>query len=250
MPYVVRWRYARGAVEVCSWYGLGAVEVRSWCASSSVRFVNISTGDTVHTYVGTCNIPLSLLPPSLSLFLLPPSSFLSPPPSLCLLPSLFLSSPPPSPSLPIPPSSPPSPSPFIPSLSLPPPRSLHPLPLSPSFPLAPFTPSLSLPSSLPVPLSLHSHSPPSPLSSSLPPPSPPPSLPLLLLPPQPKKPRMWTEHKAPDGRLYYYNGETKQSSWQKPEDLMTKAEVGACVGVGVACCHGSRVHAGMLVVLN
>ena len=53
---VERSRYARGAVEVCSWcsqavevrswYGLGAVEVHSWCASGSVRFVNLSTGDT------------------------------------------------------------------------------------------------------------------------------------------------------------------------------------------------------------
>ena len=55
---MVRSRYARGAVEVrsrCgravevrSWYGPSTVEVRSWCASGSVRFVNFSTGDTVH----------------------------------------------------------------------------------------------------------------------------------------------------------------------------------------------------------
>lgn len=35
----------------------------------------------------------------------------------------------------------------------------------------------------------------------------------------------WTEHKAPDGRIYYYNGITKQSSWQKPDQLKTPAEV-------------------------
>jgi hypothetical protein len=35
----------------------------------------------------------------------------------------------------------------------------------------------------------------------------------------------WSEHKAPDGRIYYYNSETKQSSWQKPDELKTKAEV-------------------------
>ena len=35
----------------------------------------------------------------------------------------------------------------------------------------------------------------------------------------------WTEHKAPDGRMYYYNTETKESSWQKPDVLKSKAEV-------------------------
>lgn len=34
----------------------------------------------------------------------------------------------------------------------------------------------------------------------------------------------WTEHKAPDGRLYYYNNATKQSSWDKPDDLKTPIE--------------------------
>ncbi|XP_013098628.1 pre-mRNA-processing factor 40 homolog A isoform X2 [Stomoxys calcitrans] len=34
----------------------------------------------------------------------------------------------------------------------------------------------------------------------------------------------WTEHKAPDGRPYYYNNITKQSSWEKPEVLMSPAE--------------------------
>lgn len=35
----------------------------------------------------------------------------------------------------------------------------------------------------------------------------------------------WTEHKAPDGRTYYYNNVTKQSSWEKPDALKTIAEV-------------------------
>lgn len=35
----------------------------------------------------------------------------------------------------------------------------------------------------------------------------------------------WSEHKAPDGRTYYYNNTTKQSSWDKPDDLKTPAEV-------------------------
>ncbi|XP_048522070.1 pre-mRNA-processing factor 40 homolog A isoform X2 [Dendroctonus ponderosae] len=38
----------------------------------------------------------------------------------------------------------------------------------------------------------------------------------------------WTEHKAPDGRTYYYNIVTKQSSWIKPDCLKTPAEVELC----------------------
>ncbi|KAJ6630483.1 Pre-mRNA-processing factor 40 like A, partial [Pseudolycoriella hygida] len=34
----------------------------------------------------------------------------------------------------------------------------------------------------------------------------------------------WTEHKSPDGRNYYYNNITKQSSWDKPDELKTVAE--------------------------
>nr|XP_028577246.1 pre-mRNA-processing factor 40 homolog B isoform X4 [Podarcis muralis] len=40
----------------------------------------------------------------------------------------------------------------------------------------------------------------------------------------PAKPS-WTEHRAPDGRVYYYNSETKQSSWEKPDELKSKAEL-------------------------
>ncbi|XP_053149813.1 pre-mRNA-processing factor 40 homolog B isoform X1 [Hemicordylus capensis] len=39
-----------------------------------------------------------------------------------------------------------------------------------------------------------------------------------------KKPA-WSEHRAPDGRIYYYNSETKQSSWEKPDELKSKAEL-------------------------
>lgn len=35
----------------------------------------------------------------------------------------------------------------------------------------------------------------------------------------------WSEHKAPDGRTYYYNAVTKQSHWEKPEALKTPTEV-------------------------
>lgn len=34
----------------------------------------------------------------------------------------------------------------------------------------------------------------------------------------------WQEHTSADGRRYYYNKRTKQSSWEKPPDLMTPIE--------------------------
>lgn len=38
----------------------------------------------------------------------------------------------------------------------------------------------------------------------------------------------WTEHTAPDGtRKYYFNNKTQQSTWVKPEELMTP-EVCVC----------------------
>ncbi|XP_075708343.1 pre-mRNA-processing factor 40 homolog B isoform X3 [Rhinoderma darwinii] len=36
---------------------------------------------------------------------------------------------------------------------------------------------------------------------------------------------LWTEHKAPDGRTYYYNTETKQSTWEKPDELKSQTEL-------------------------
>ena len=34
----------------------------------------------------------------------------------------------------------------------------------------------------------------------------------------------WTEHKAPDGRTYFYNPTTRQSVWEKPDELRSEAE--------------------------
>ncbi|VEL12417.1 unnamed protein product [Protopolystoma xenopodis] len=34
----------------------------------------------------------------------------------------------------------------------------------------------------------------------------------------------WVEHTAQDGRKYYYNNSTKQTSWEKPEELKTASE--------------------------
>lgn len=44
-----------------------------------------------------------------------------------------------------------------------------------------------------------------------------------------KKKSEWTEHKAPDGRTYYYNTVSKQSLWEKPNELKTPAEVSSVV---------------------
>uniref|UniRef100_A0A8C8SGR1 Pre-mRNA-processing factor 40 homolog A n=1 Tax=Pelusios castaneus TaxID=367368 RepID=A0A8C8SGR1_9SAUR len=40
----------------------------------------------------------------------------------------------------------------------------------------------------------------------------------------PGKP-LWSEHRAPDGRTYYYNCNSKQSTWEKPDELKSKAEL-------------------------
>ncbi|XP_073436314.1 pre-mRNA-processing factor 40 homolog B isoform X1 [Dendrobates tinctorius] len=41
----------------------------------------------------------------------------------------------------------------------------------------------------------------------------------------PRKKSLWTEHKAPDGRTYYFNTETKQSTWEKPDELKSNTEL-------------------------
>jgi len=35
----------------------------------------------------------------------------------------------------------------------------------------------------------------------------------------------WSEHKAPDGRIYFYNTVTKQSSWEKPDSMKSSTEL-------------------------
>ncbi|KAK9754065.1 FF domain [Popillia japonica] len=50
-------------------------------------------------------------------------------------------------------------------------------------------------------------------------------------PPGPNQTEQWSEHKAPDGRTYYYNSVTKQSSWQKPDALKSPAEVNLLLSV-------------------
>uniref|UniRef100_A0A7N6B2K1 Pre-mRNA-processing factor 40 homolog A n=1 Tax=Anabas testudineus TaxID=64144 RepID=A0A7N6B2K1_ANATE len=60
----------------------------------------------------------------------------------------------------------------------------------------------------------------------------PPMMPGMMMPPrmpaaavQPTGPKsLWTEHKSLDGKTYYYNTETKQSTWEKPDELKSPAE--------------------------
>ena len=53
---------------------------------------------------------------------------------------------------------------------------------------------------------------------------------------QPKS--AWTIHKAPDGRIYYYNTDLKTSAWHKPDELKSKSEVlFVCVCVCVCVYH-------------
>jgi pre-mRNA-processing factor 40 len=40
-----------------------------------------------------------------------------------------------------------------------------------------------------------------------------------------EKKTLWTEHKAPDGRIYYYNSISKESRWEKPDELKSSPEV-------------------------
>lgn len=40
----------------------------------------------------------------------------------------------------------------------------------------------------------------------------------------PPNPTMWATNKAPDGRFYYYNSVTRETTWNKPDELMTPLE--------------------------
>ena len=40
----------------------------------------------------------------------------------------------------------------------------------------------------------------------------------------------WSEHTAPDGKKYYYNTETQESVWEKPQELKD-CEVGSSINI-------------------
>ena len=42
----------------------------------------------------------------------------------------------------------------------------------------------------------------------------------------------WTEHRLPDGRLYYYNNQTKESKWEKPTEFVAPAPQGILIYLG------------------
>ena len=41
----------------------------------------------------------------------------------------------------------------------------------------------------------------------------------------PGPPGLWQEARDAEGRVYYYNSQTKATQWTKPPELMTPAEV-------------------------
>jgi hypothetical protein len=45
----------------------------------------------------------------------------------------------------------------------------------------------------------------------------------------PVPPTLWQEARNAEGRVYYYNVQTKATQWAKPLDLMTPAEVSGIV---------------------
>jgi hypothetical protein len=48
-------------------------------------------------------------------------------------------------------------------------------------------------------------------------------------------PPLWQEARNADGRVYYYNVQTKATQWQKPVELMTPVEV--CLPPESRCGH-------------
>ncbi|XP_058800237.1 pre-mRNA-processing factor 40 homolog A [Phymastichus coffea] len=97
--------------------------------------------------------------------------------------------------------------PFIPPPSMPPPPGMMP----PQFSIPP--PGFGFPIAGPADASV--------IATGMPPPAPAAADINLLA----EKKSDWSEHKAPDGRTYYYNSVTKQSLWEKPDELKTPSEL-------------------------
>lgn len=92
------------------------------------------------------------------------------------------------------------------------------VPGQPGYGMPPYMPPM-MPSGMPT---QGFHGPPSgipPFPSALPPGMPP------AMPGMPAQKSLWSEHKAPDGRTYFYHAETKQSAWEKPDELKSPVEV-------------------------
>ncbi|XP_015597568.1 pre-mRNA-processing factor 40 homolog A isoform X2 [Cephus cinctus] len=111
--------------------------------------------------------------------------------------------------------------PFIPPPGLPPgPPGMMP----PQFSIPP--PGFGFPMGAAPPPEAGVIAPPQITAPSIPPPAPTPSETGSITPTSStEKKTDWSEHKAPDGRTYYYNSSTKQSLWEKPDDLKTPSEL-------------------------
>lgn len=44
---------------------------------------------------------------------------------------------------------------------------------------------------------------------------------------------LWSEARNADGRVYYYNTQTKATQWTKPQELMSPAEVSCVAPVSI-----------------
>ena len=51
----------------------------------------------------------------------------------------------------------------------------------------------------------------------------------------PGGPSLWQEARSPDGRVYYFNAQTKATQWTKPVELMTPVEVCTFYPISFLC---------------
>lgn len=50
----------------------------------------------------------------------------------------------------------------------------------------------------------------------------------------------WTEYKTADGKTYYYNNRTLESTWEKPQELKEKGTLGFFFTTALYWGHGSE----------
>lgn len=52
----------------------------------------------------------------------------------------------------------------------------------------------------------------------------------------PPTPAIWQEARTAEGRVYYYNAQTKVTQWTKPIDLMSPQEVNFLLAEALSVC--------------